>query len=282
MEKSLQKMKAEMQLRGLSKKTKEEYLFKINLFQNHYKKPASQISEDEIKKFILYLLNEKKHSASTINTYYAALKFLYRKTLKQNWNEEEIPRMKKSRKLPSILSKEEVHSVFNATNNIKHKCILMTVYGSGLRLGEVANLKVSDIDSKGMRIFIRRGKGDKDRYAILSETNLTVLRDYWKIFRTRDWLFEGKTKGMHISKRAVQDLFKLAAKKAGINKSVSIHTLRHCFATHLLEANVNLFHIKQLLGHSDIKTTTSYLQLVNLKTLNLKSPLDTIGGQTNA
>jgi len=155
----------------------------------------------------------------------------------------------------------------------------MTIYGSGLRVSEIIGLKVSDIDSKNMRIFIRQGKGKKDRYAILSEKSLQILREYWKAYKPRDWLFEGQVKGTHYSHRSAQDAFYKAIKKAGIKKDVSIHTLRHSFATHMLEANVNLFHIKQLLGHSDITTTMVYLHMANMNTLNIKSPLDMIGGQ---
>jgi len=225
------------------------------------------------------LIVKKKLAANTVNIYNAALKFIYQKTLKREWDPENLPRLKKPKKLPDILTKEEVQSLFDVTDNLKHKCVLMTVYGSGLRLSEIVGLKVNDIDSKNMRIFIRQGKGKKDRFAILSQKSLEMMREYWKVYKPKDWLFEGKKKGTFYTRRGVQDMFQKAVKKAGIKKDVSLHSLRHAFATHMLEANVNLFHIKQLLGHADISTTTMYLHVINMNSLNVKSPLDTIGGE---
>jgi site-specific recombinase XerD len=275
----IQKMIVDMQIRGLAEGSQKEYVRYVQIFQQFCDKPVTEVTENEIKTFLHHLISMKKLAASTVNVYNAALKFLYEKTLKRGWNSENLPRLKKPKKIPDVLTKEEVQMLFDVTDNLKHKCILMTVYGSGLRLSEIIGLKVSDIDSKNMRIFIRQGKGKKDRYAILSEKSLQILREYWKAYKPKDWLFEGKKKGTPYSHRGPQDAFYKAVKKAGIKKDVSLHTLRHSFATHMLEANVNLFHIKQLLGHSDITTTTVYLHMANMKALSIKSPLDTIGGE---
>ena len=155
------------------------------------------------------------------------MKFLYQKTLKRVWDSENLPRLKKPKKLPDILTKEEVQSLFDVTDNLKHKCVLMTVYGSGLRLSEVAGLKVSDIDSRSMRIFIRQGKGKKDRYAILSQKSLEILHEYWRVYKPKDWLFEGREKGTSLTRRSIQDLFYNAVKKDGIKKDVSLHSLSY-------------------------------------------------------
>lgn len=152
----------------------------------------------------------------------------------------------------------------------------MTIYGSGLRLSEISSLKISDIDSKNMRIFIDQGKGKKDRYALLSQANLEILHEYWKQYKPKYWLFEGIEKGSHISKRSVQDLFKKYLKKSGVNAPASIHTLRHSFATHLLQDGTNLFYIRDLLGHATIRTTTVYLHVATTDILKTTSPLDTL------
>lgn len=279
MDEPIQKMLVEMQIRGLSEASQKEYVKCVHLLQKFCGKPVTEVTENEIKNFLHYLVTKKKMAANTVNLHNSALKFLYHKTLKMDWNSENLPRLKKPKKLPTVLTKEEVQLLFDATENLKHKCVLMIVYGSGLRLSEVVGLKASDIDSKAMRIFIRQGKGKKDRYAILSQKSLEILREYWRVYKPKDCLFEGREKGTPLTRRSTQDLFYNAVKKAGIKKDVSLHSLRHAFATHMLEANVNLFHIKQLLGHADISTTAIYLHVANMNSLNIKSPLDTLGGE---
>lgn len=279
MDGSIEKMCIEMQLRGMSEASVKEYVKCVLNLQKFYGKPVSNVTENEIKGFLHHLVVKKKLAASTVNIHNSALKFLFHKTLKRGWDPENLPRLKKPKNLPDILTKEEVQAIFDATDNLKHKCVLMTVYGSGLRLSEIVGLKVGDIDSKNMRIFIRQGKGKKDRYAILSQKSLEILRDYWKVYKPKDWLFEGMKEGTSYTRRGVQDMFQKAVKKTGIKKDVSLHSLRHAFATHMLESNVNLFHIKQLLGHADISTTTIYLHMVNMNNLNVKSPLDSLGGE---
>jgi integrase/recombinase XerD len=271
----IEKLIRDIQLRGLSKGTEDEYCKMVKHFQEYFKKPATELWEPEIREYLYYLANDKKLSASTVNMCNCALRFLYGVTLEQNLNYKRVPRLKQPYVLPNILTKDEVQAIFNAADNIKHKCILMTTYGSGLRLSEITSLKISDIDSKNMRIFIDQGKGKKDRFALLSQSNLTILREYWKQYKPKYWLFEGMEKGSHITKRGVQDMFKKYLKKSCVDKNATLHTLRHSFATHLLENGTNLFYIRDLLGHATIRTTTRYLHVATTDILKTTSPLDT-------
>ncbi|MHB8077577.1 tyrosine-type recombinase/integrase [Desulfosporosinus fructosivorans] len=281
-EQVLEKLKFDVQLRGLSKHTQDEYFTKVKIFQNHFDKPATELGEKHIREFLHYLSTEKGLVSGSVNSYNSGLPFLYGATLDINLNCKQIPRHRKNRKFPDILDKEEIQSIFDACDNLRDKCILMTTYGAGLRLSEVASLKVSDIDSKKMQLLIRNGKGSKDRYALLSKSNLDILRDYWKEYRPKEWLFYSRINtGTHITPRGVANIFNKYKNIAGITKDVSTHTLRHCFSTHLLESGVSIFHIKQLLGHSDISTTCFYLHLVKIESLNITSPLDLLDGNAD-
>ena len=180
--------------------------------------------------------------------------------------------------MPNILSKEELLLLFDATNNIKHRAVLMTAYGAGLRVSELSKLKIADIDSKNMQIFIRQGKGQVDRFSLLSVANLAVLREYYKQYHPKLWLFPGKDPSKAITTLSLQLIFRYAKRKVGISKDVSVHSLRHSFATHLLEDGVDICHIQKLLGHKSVSTTCKYLHLTRLSLLNVKSPLDSIPG----
>lgn len=281
MSKLRQEMLKEMELRGYSPRTIESYVSHIKRYASYYGKCPSQLGEDEIKDYLHYTIKEQK-SASYVNALYSALKFLYETTLQREWNNFKIPRVKQGKKLPVILHEEEVSTLLNSISNIKHKAILMTIYGGGLRVSEVSNLKLIDIDSVSMQIHICQGKGKKDRYSILSKTNLKVLRDYCKLYRPRVWLFEGSKNGEPITSRTIQRVFKKATRDAGIHKDVSVHSLRHSFATHLLNNGTDLAYIQRLLGHSNITTTTVYLHLRKIDILKVKSPLDYLEGNENA
>jgi site-specific recombinase XerD len=172
------------------------------------------------------------------------------------------------------LSKEEIKRLLAVTANIKFRAMFMLAYSAGLRVSEIARLKVADIDSENMQIFVRQGKGNIDRFTILSEICLDTLRNYWREFRPAVWLFPGKIPGEPIRTRAIQDAFLKMRNKAGLNPKASIHSLRHSFATHLLEEGVNILYIQQLLGHARISTTTIYLHLTKVKVLQVRSPLD--------
>ena len=274
-EEVLAKLKFDVELRGFSKHTQAEYYTKVKLFQDHFDKPATELDVEDVRKFLHYLTTVKKLAPETVNTYNSGLRFLYGATLNASLNPRQIPRHRKPLKLPDILTQEEIQSVFNVCDNLRDKCILMTLYGAGLRLSEVASLKVSDIHSDKMQLFIRNAKRSKDRYAILSQANLEMLRTYWKVYRPKEWLFYSRNHtGTHITPRAIENLFKKYVKKANISKNVTVHTMRHSFATHLLESGISIYHIKQLLGHSNINTTCIYLHLVKIESLNVTSPLD--------
>jgi integrase/recombinase XerD len=275
MDNILERLQEDLELRGLAKETKKHYFDHAKRFLLWAGKPAEELDEQNIRQFLKYLITERQLSVSSVNIHNSALRFLYAVTLNRNLNYRQIPRLKQIRHLPGILTKEEIGRVFDVCKNLKHRAILMTIYGSGLRLSEISHLKVSDIDSKTMRIFVNQGKGGKDRYSILSQVNLEVLREYWKQYKPTDWLFEGRIPLSRISNRTVQDAFKKWKQEANILKPASIHTIRHCFASHLLETGTNIIHIKKLLGHTHIQSTTFYLHLANFDP-DIKSPLDTL------
>ena len=260
----IEKLIRDIQLRGFSKDTEKDYSAIIRRFQEYFQKPANELGEPEIRKYLLYLAVDKKLSPSTVNSCNSALRFLYEVTLEKNLNYRRIPRMKDPIILPNVLNKDEVQAIFDVTDNLKHKCILTTIYGSGLRLSEATTLKVSDIDSKNMRIFIEQAKGKKDRYVLLSQTNLDLLREYWKQFKPRHWLFEGMEKGSHITKRGVQDIFKKYLQKSHITKKATVHTLRQTAATLMYKyGKVDIRSLQEILGHESVATIEDFDDALN-------------------
>lgn len=276
MSKLREQMKMDLDLRGLSPKTKEQYLAHVEKFSKYFNKSPEQMGEPEIKQYLHFLLVEAGKSRSYNAQAYSAIKFLYETTLKKDWDKLKIPSSKKVKKLPVVLSQEEVRRIFNVVGNLKHRAILMTIYGSGLRVSEAVNLKPEDIDSGRMQLRIRDGKGKKDRYTLLSQTNLNILREYWKRYHPSGFLFSGAQPDQALTTRTVQRVFEIAVKKAGIKKDVSVHTLRHSFATHMLESGVDVYHIQRLLGHSSVKTTTVYLHIAQQDAVKLSSPLESV------
>jgi len=275
-EQVLSRMKEDILLRGLSKNTLESYTLNARIFLEYCNRPVEQLDEYDIRNFLWYLINEKKASPGTVNCYSAAIRFLFAVTFNRTLNYLQIPRQKKRKTFPEVLTRKEVFSIIESCKNIKHKAMLMVVYSSGLRVSEAAALKIQHIDSKNMRVFVNHGKGGKDRYTLLSETCLSVLREYWKRYRPKHpegWLFLGTYKVSHITSRGIEFAFNEAVKRTNITKNVSIHTLRHSFATHLLEDGATLLQIKELLGHASIQSTTIYLHIANV-TSDIKSPLD--------
>ena len=270
----LTKLVKDMEVRGRRPETVKDYTARVRLYQDYYDKPASQMGESEIIGYLHHLATEKKISPSSVNAYNSALRFVYGVTLDVTLNYKKLPRMKQKRKLPQIFTREEVVEIIGSAETLIHKAMLMLAYGSGLRLSEITNLKITDIESKQMRIFIRSGKGDRDRYAMLPQTTLETLREYWKAYRPKEWLFESPTTGGKYYARTLQEAFKAALRRSGIKKPGTIHTLRHCFATHLYEDGHNLLALKKLLGHVRIDTTAWYTQLAYSEILSLKSPLD--------
>jgi site-specific recombinase XerD len=250
-----EQMKGDLELRGLSPETQKIYLYYVTNFSRYFNRSPYHLGKREIREYLLYLLREKKASASTVNLCYSALKFLYARTLKREEIMEKIPRLRSTKKLPVVLERQEVESLFSVMKNLKHRAILMLIYSSGLRLREASHLKVSDIDSKRMVLRIRQGKGRKDRYTLLSTLALEVLRKYWRHCRPKEWLFPGQLSDKPLSVRSIQRVFKKARTLAGIRKPATVHTLRHSFATHLLEQGTDLHRIQLLLGHRSLKTS---------------------------
>jgi site-specific recombinase XerD len=231
------------------------------------------LGDQEIREYLHYLIKGKEVSQSAVNQTYSALKFFYETTLKRDWNGFRIPRVKMRKKLPVVLSQQEVQALFSVIKNLKHRAILMTVYSAGLRLNEVIHLKVWDIDSQRMMIRVEQGKGAKDRYTLLAKRTLDILREYWRAYRPRDWLFFGHSFERPLSSRTVQVVLR-GASSGGIQKPATVHTLRHSFATHLLEAGTDLYRIQHLLGHTTPKTTTIYLHLSRKDLVKVTSPID--------
>jgi integrase/recombinase XerD len=273
------KMKMYMELKGYSPRTTRYYLNHISNFSKFYNKSPDLLGDKEIAGYIHYCITERKLTEGSVGSIYNALKIFYTKVLMRAWDVNKVPRMKERRRLPMALAPEDVKAIFDAVESIKYKAILMTIYSGGLRVSEVCNLKITDIDSKNMQIFIREGKGKKDRYTLLSKTNLEVLREYWKEYKPKEFLFSGRYRTDAINTRSVQRVFEKARKKVGISKHATVHTLRHSFATHLLNSGTDICYIQRLLGHTRISTTTVYLHLRRMDLLSIKSPLDTLLGE---
>ena len=267
------RMKMDMELKNFSIKTIKSYLSWMKNYTLHYGMSPDKLGDEDIRNYLYYLLKEKKASQSSVNQAYSALKFFYEKSLGRTWNEDKIPRSKVPKRLPVVLSKEEVQGVFSNTSSVKHRSALMTIYSGGLRLNEATHLKPTDIDSQRMTIKVR-GKGDKDRYTLLGEKALDILRTYWKLYHPSEWLFPSRIPGQPVSGSTVQKAFKKSLHLAGIKKKASVHTLRHSFATHLLESGTNLFYIQRLMGHTTSKTTAVYLHVTRKDLTSVKSPID--------
>jgi integrase/recombinase XerD len=270
-----EKMKEEMILVGLAKSTQAIYLKAMTQLNDFYGKSPAKLSAQEIRAYLLNLLQEKKLAPNTYNTQVYALRFFYCVTLRQPLRKLDIPTTKVTYKLPCILSPEEVQQIIKATGNIKHRTLLMVIYSAGLRVSEAINLRMQDIDSQRMTLHIRSGKGGKDRYVILSPVVHQALRHYWRSCRFSDYVFPNpKDSSKPLSTSSATKIFKSAKSSAGITEEGGIHSLRHAFATHLLESGADLFAIKELLGHASIHSTVRYLDFVPNRHKNLHSPID--------
>jgi site-specific recombinase XerD len=268
-------LRKELVSRKYSYTTVKGYLYYNRDFLNYAGKNLSDINDSDIKDYLLYLVEKRNAATSTLNQAINALKFYYGTMLKKKFMYE-VKRPRKDKKLPVVLSKEEVAKILSSVDNIKHKAILMLVYSAGLRVGEVVRLRPEDIDSKRMLIHIKASKGRKDRYTLLSETTLETLRRYWREYKPEKWLFEGARAGRYISTRTVEKILEHACEKANIRKDVSVHTLRHSFATHLLESGTDLRYIQELLGHTSSKTTEIYTHVSTKSLGKIQSPLDSL------
>jgi integrase/recombinase XerD len=274
-------MKQDLTIRGFSEKTVYVYMRSMENFVRFINKAPDKITADEIIKY-QYYLKMKNVSYATFNQFVSAAKFFYKNVLKSNLLVERIFYTKTPKKLPVVLSTEEVIKIYQSISNIKHKTIFITIYACGLRVSEASQLKITDIDSKRMMIKIRSAKGSKDRHVPLPEKLLHILRVYWKTmkFKPKTWLFLGgfykNDEQRAITVRTIQYIIQKAVKKTGINKSVCVHSLRHSFATHLMEAGIDLRKIQLILGHRSISTTVKYIHLANNFINSFNSPIATL------
>lgn len=268
-------LRQELKLRNYSNKTLKAYRSQLRWFVKYFSpRHPRDLSAEDIRRYLISLIQDEGLAAGSISQAINAIRFLYVELYKLPLVLEGIPRPLRDEKLPTILSQEEVIRIFNAVQNMKHKTILMLIYSAGLRVGESVKLKVADIDSGRMLIHVRGGKGRKDRYTLLSAAVLEQLRIYYKEYRPREYLFEGGNGRKHIAERSVQNVFERAVKAAGIRKRVGVHSLRHSFATHLLEAGTDLRYIQELLGHSRSKTTEIYTHVSQKSLGKIANPLD--------
>jgi len=268
------RMLEDMQLRNFSTETQRSYIHYVAQYASYYQSSPDQLGLDDIRNYQLYLIEQRQLSPQSINTFVAAVKFLYTVTLEMPWTDKQFVRLKVPATLPVPLSASEVADFLQHVGPLKHRIVVLLCYGSGLRISEAVALKAGDIDSARMLIRVRNGKGAKDRYTVLSELVLKLLRDYFQRERPTDFLFPGTKKGTHIRPSTIQQLCQEAAHLAGITKRVTPHTLRHSFATHLLENGVDTRIIQVLLGHARIDTTARYTAVTPCALHRVASPAD--------
>lgn len=275
-EELLQKMKEDMDLRGFSKWTEESYMLKAKNIIEYFKRPIEDLTMEELRNYLLkYLKEERNLSDRSVNYYNSVLRFIYEVTLDKIINKKQLPMMKKTRKMKNVLTKEELSTFFNACENYKYKTIFMLIYGSGLRISEALNIRVKDIDSKKMRIFVRKGKGKKERYTVLPETSLEMLREYYKRYKPNNaegYIFLNR-EGKELTVERTREMFRRYRRKAKIDEKFVVHSLRHSFATDMIERGATILEVKELMGHSNIRSTMEYIHVANIK-LTVNNPLD--------
>jgi len=268
-----------MELHGLSKETQRSYINGVKGLVKHYYQSPEKLNDDQVRAYFHHLITERKLAWTSCKSYQSGIIYFYRHICNREVDDRYgLPPRPRGRKLPVVLSMEEVAHLLSCVASFKHRVMLKTIYSAGLRIGEAVCLKPEHIESDPSRMVIRveQGKGRKDRYTVLSEKLLLELREYWQKYSPQKWLFAGQKPDSHITTTSVWSAFSAARKKAGITKECSPHTLRHCFASHLLYKGYDLYTISQLLGHSSIKTTTIYLHITPARYVDLKSPLDFI------
>lgn len=264
----------DLQLRNYSVKTQAVYVECVSLFARHFGRSPELLGPEEIRAYQLYLIQEKQVSWSRFNQTVCALRFLYGTTLQKDWTIRHLPFPRKETRLPVILSPAQVSSLLQSISNPRYRMFFTTIYATGLRLSEARRLEVADIDSARKTIRVRQGKGRKDRYVMLSPKLRDGLREYWKAYRPARLLFPGIDPEHPLAERTLQDALRQAREKAGLSPRVTAHTLRHCFASHLLEAGVNVRVIQLLLGHASLKTTARYTHVADTALAQTTSPLD--------
>jgi integrase/recombinase XerD len=273
-----QRMIEDMTIRNLSRSTQQSYIYAVAKFSRHFKCSPDRLGMENVRSYQLHLIDQK-YSWSHINQVACALRFFYGITLGQKEAVERIVAGREPEKLPPVLSREEITRFLDAVQGLRNRVALTTAYAAGLRIGEVVRLKISSIDSERMLLHIESGKGGKDRYAMLSPRLLKILRAYWKRARPHSWLFPGQEPGEHVSRGALQSACRAARRRGGIGKHVTAHSLRHSFATHLLENGTDIRIIQVLLGHSHLETTARYAQVVTGLIAGTVSPFDQLAIQ---
>ena len=269
-----QRMLQDMGIRNLAVNTQLAYVQQISAFARHFDRSPDALGPEQVRAYQIHLIEERKLAAGSLSVVAAALRFLYKITLRRAWNDDDIPMPKRPLKLPIVLSPEEVVRFLACVASTKHRTILTTIYASGLRVSEAVALRPADIDSSRMVLRVDQGKSRKDRYVMLSPRLLEVLRGYWRIERPKPWLFPGDVEGHYITKNAVEQACQKAHRAAGIDKPVTPHSLRHAFATHLLESGTDIRRIQLLLGHRSLATTSRYLKIATSSLVSTVSPFD--------
>ncbi len=266
----------DMGIRNLADNTQSAYLQHIIAYSKHFHRSPEELGPEEVRAYQVYLTQTRMLAPSSVSVATGALRFLYKFTLKRDWAVDEIPMPKRLFKLPVILSREEVMHFLDSIHSIKHRTILMTAYAAGLRISEATHLKVTDIDSQRMMLRVDQGKGRRDRYVMLSPRLLELLRMYWKAGRPTHWLFPGDVAGQPITRSAVGLACHKAHRASGITKPITAHSLRHAFATHLLESGTDVRTIQLLLGHRSLATTSRYLKVATSTICATASPFDVL------
>lgn len=269
-----QQMLEDMTVRGLSVATRQTYVHAVAELAKFHDRRPDNLTTREVQQFLIHLIEGRGLTWGTCNCYVHGLRFFYRVTLGRKDTDFCIPRAKEPARLPVILSPGEVRRILDAAANRRDRALLMTTYSAGLRASEVVHLKISDIDRQRMCLRVEQGKRKKDRYTLLSPKLLPVLEDYWRRYRPQDWLFPSPRKGRPLSRVSAYLIFQAAKAEAGIEKVGGIHSLRHAFATHMLEAGIDLHTIQRLLGHGSIRTTLRYFHLTERRLMTTKSPLE--------
>ena len=268
------RMLEDMQIRNLSHNTQLSYLQQVSSFAKYFQRSPELLGPEDIRAYQVHITTERKLAPGSLSIIVSALRFLYKVTLKREWVDAEIPLPKTPFKLPVILSREEVAHFLASIAGLKHRTILTTAYAAGLRISEVTRLKITDIDSQRMMLRIEQGKGQKDRYVMLSPQLLEILRAYWKATRPKEWLFPGDIPGRPLSKGAIEQACQKAHRVSGIKKPITPHSLRHGFATHLLESGTDVRKIQLLMGHRSLATTARYLKVATTTVCATTSPFD--------
>ena len=272
----LEKLKEDMEMRGFSHYTKDSYYRKAKEITEYFGKPMRQIKVQELRKYLLkYLKEERGLTEKSVNYYNNVIRFIYDVVIDYPINKRQLPLYKGKRRLPKILREEELKVFFNACENYKYKTIFMMIYGSGLRISEATNIRVEDIDSQNMRLFVRNGKGERERYTVLPEASLRMLRKCYQMYKPKHkdgYMFLNR-EGNPLKVERLRVFFRRYRRKAGISEDFIVHSLRHSFATKLVEEGVPLVQVKELLGHSCIRSTMTYVHVAN-NMQKVKSPLD--------